>query len=609
MVPADAATFGMAGNTGMSNILPYMPPVHQCWLNIGPVPETLGSWHQMLLFCIPMENAVFIRFLQAHILCWPGLLAIWLGMFTPPAWALTPVTLQLKWSHAFQFAGYYAAHSQGYYRDAGLAVTIRSAQPGDDPLKQVLAGQAEFGVGTSSLLLARKRGEPVVVLAVIFQHSPLVLLSKAHDANQGIHDLVGKRVMLEPQSDELLAYLQQEGISPRRITWLAHSYHPAALQSPQVDAVSAYSTNEPYYLDQAGVAYHTYTPRAAGIDFYGDNLFTREAMLRDHPDVVRAFRAASLRGWQYAMAHPEEIIQLIRRDYASQQPVAQLRYEAQRMLALLRPDLIEVGYMHVGRWRHIANTYADLGLLPRDFSLKGFLYDPNPQLDLSWVYAGMALLALVSGIALYTHRINRRLDRALKASQDAVLAQQASEERLRQLAQYDWLTELPNRILFVERLQLALDQAQAASRQLAVLFIDLDGFKPVNDSFGHALGDALLKTLAQRMRANLHADSTLARIGGDEFVVLLTRRDHAGHARQQAEQLCACLRQPVQLDGKTLQVSASIGIAWYPEHGGDALSLIQHADLAMYQAKRAGRNQVAVFSVAALASSDKFRTN
>ena len=88
----------------------------------------------------------------------------------------------------------------------------------------------------------------------------------------------------------------------------------------------------------------------------------------------------------------------------------------------------------------------------------------------------------------------------------------------------------------------------------------------------------------------------------DEFVALLTRLDHPECARLQAEQLCACLRQPVQLDGKTLQVSASIGIAWYPEHGRDALSLIQHADLAMYQAKRAGRNQVAVFSGAELVS-------
>ena len=111
------------------------------------------------------------------------------------------VALQLKWSHAFQFAGYYAAVEKGYFREAGLDVTLLEATPGIDPLDAVLAGKAQYGVGTSSLLLARKSGKPVIVLAVILQHSPLVLIArrdKEFNGTQGIHDIVGKKVMIDP---------------------------------------------------------------------------------------------------------------------------------------------------------------------------------------------------------------------------------------------------------------------------------------------------------------------------------------------------------------------------------------------------------------------------
>ncbi len=311
------------------------------------------------------------------------LLALGIATVAAPARALDAVTLQLKWTHAFQFAGYYAAQALGYYRDAGLDVRIEEAHPGIDPVKAVLDGRAQFGVGTSNLLLARKAGQPVVALAVIFQHSPLVLIARQSSALQGIHDLAGKRLMIEPQSDELLAYLKQEGIPLDHTIQVEHSFNPDDLIQGKVDGISAYATNEPYFLDRAHLAYQTYTPRSAGIDFYGDNLFTTERELKQNPQRVEAFRAASLRGWQYAMAHPEEIADLIVAKYSTQHPRDFYLFEAKRMVPLMQTELIEVGYMNPGRWRHIAETYADLGLLPRDFAFDGFLYQPNPQRDLT----------------------------------------------------------------------------------------------------------------------------------------------------------------------------------------------------------------------------------
>src|SRR5689334_4303655 len=128
-----------------------------------------------------------------------GICLLTLILSARPVRALEQVNLQLKWTHAFQFAGYYAALARGYYREAGLDVRIQEAKPGFDVVESVVSGKAQYGIGSSGLLLARNAGKPVVVLAVIFQHSPLVLVMRGDNDSQSIHDLIGKRVMIEPQ--------------------------------------------------------------------------------------------------------------------------------------------------------------------------------------------------------------------------------------------------------------------------------------------------------------------------------------------------------------------------------------------------------------------------
>ena len=132
--------------------------------------------------------------------------------------------LQLKWQHQFQFAGYYAAKEKGYYLQAGLDVEIIPSQPGEDHVQAVLQGKAEFGVGATDLLLLREQGAPLVVLAVIFQHSPLAIMTLKTAGLQSIHDLAGRRVMIEPGSSELYAYLNKEGLSADKFTLLTHAF-------------------------------------------------------------------------------------------------------------------------------------------------------------------------------------------------------------------------------------------------------------------------------------------------------------------------------------------------------------------------------------------------
>ncbi|MCB1165725.1 MAG: ABC transporter substrate-binding protein [Leptospiraceae bacterium] len=346
------------------------------------------------------------------------------GLYGEPAQPgeLEKVRLQLKWKHQFQFAGYYAAIEKGYYREAGLEVEIREAQEGEQFIRRVLDGDAEFGVGTTDLLLLRSQGEPVVVLAVLFQHSPLSLMMRKDSGIQTLHQLEGRRVMIEPHSAELYAYLNREGVSISKLIQPPHSFDARSLVNGEADAMSVYITDEPFALHQEGTPYLLFSPRAAGIDFYGDNLFTTEQQLRDHPERVKAFREASLKGWKYAMAHQEEIIQLIYNKYSKRHSMEHLRFEAAQM-RLLMPDIVEIGHMFRGRWEHIASVYAELGMMPRGYKIDGFMYDPDPHRDYTWLYIALgitlAVALVVSGIAIYIHSLNLHLRRSEEMRKEA----------------------------------------------------------------------------------------------------------------------------------------------------------------------------------------------
>ncbi len=165
-----------------------------------------------------------------------------------------------------------------------------------------------------------------------------------------------------------------------------------------------------------------------------------------------------------------------------------------------------------------------------------------------------------------------------------------TQSRLDFLAHHDVLTELPNRLLFSDRLHHVIERAQRESDAIALLFIDLDHFKNINDSLGHQVGDQLLIEVAQRLRSLVRGADTLARLGGDEFVVLM--ENHAPHAAAAslADKVVAAFKQPFLVNGIDLFVGCSIGITVYPEDGADAVTLLKNADTAMYRAKEAGRD-------------------
>ncbi|RUO30277.1 diguanylate cyclase domain-containing protein [Aliidiomarina soli] len=202
------------------------------------------------------------------------------------------------------------------------------------------------------------------------------------------------------------------------------------------------------------------------------------------------------------------------------------------------------------------------------------------------IWGALIFVAVVAAFWFWNSQLRREVRRRMRA-----------ERRMRYLARHDELTGLPNRHLLRDSLQQTLASHERYRRQFALLFLDLDGFKAINDELGHDIGDELLKQVASRLRKNLRKQDILCRFGGDEFVVVLTEQQSAQQSTQVAEKLVKLIVEPYQLKdsrghGGTAEVSVSIGVAMYPQHGDDAATLMRRADKAMYEVKSQGKNGV-----------------
>jgi PAS domain S-box-containing protein len=324
-------------------------------------------------------------------------------------WAsATPVSVQFNWKHQFEFAAFYAALEQGYYAEAGIEVTILEGSPRIDAIKEVVEGRATFGVGASALVVDRYRGLPVVALATLMQHSPVGLLALRGKGSkrfgiESVLDLADKPLAVDlHHRDEIEAYLRASGLLAERIKLVEQTdWTLESLNQGRVAARTVYVSNEPFLIRGKEHKYLLLTPRSAGIDLFGNMLFTTEKTVTIHPDTVRAFREATLRGLTYALDHPEEITDLILDRYNTQGKSREhLLFEAAQIRELTRPDIVEPGHMSLGRWRHVVAVYASQGKLPADFDLNGFIYDPVAPEVPHWLIGSLvaALVALLSAL-------------------------------------------------------------------------------------------------------------------------------------------------------------------------------------------------------------------
>lgn len=172
-----------------------------------------------------------------------------------------------------------------------------------------------------------------------------------------------------------------------------------------------------------------------------------------------------------------------------------------------------------------------------------------------------------------------------------------SQEKLHQLAHYDVLTDLPNRLLFNDRLEHALERASRENRRVGVLFLDLDNFKPINDGLGHPVGDKVLQAVGQRLRTLVRGDDTVARIAGDEFAIILEEVSDSQGIAQVASKIVSAFELPLHVEDHELHVTMTIGISIFPEDGGNAVALVKNADAAMYRAKERGKSRYCFYTL------------
>ncbi len=362
-----------------------------------------------------------------------GSIVVLMLCFAHPVCAASgKVVLQLPWTYQFQFAGYLMALEKGYYNDAGLSVEIRDISSGNDPVKEVVEGRADFGIASSGLIVDRSQGKPIVAVAAIMQEAPTIFLTLADSGIEAPEDFIDKRVMLSPGylSLPLLALLQQENLMSR-VSRIPTSFNYQSLLNNETDVFNGYLSNEPFALELIGQKVNIINPREYGIHFYSDVLFTREEVCAKSPDMVEKFRLATLKGWHYALDHIPESVEFIQKNYCPHKGLDSLLYEASVLSSLIANGRGEIGHMDVAKWVQITRHLIAIGELPANFHLDDEFFYHSP-VGINWsdlkgyilVVCGVIFVLLVFLVLLY--RANYRAQKAFEQLE-------ASEQRYRGL--------------------------------------------------------------------------------------------------------------------------------------------------------------------------------
>ncbi len=272
---------------------------------------------------------------------------------------LQKVTLQLQWKHQFEFAGFYAAKEQGFYEQAGLDVEFKEFESGMDITAEVLSTRADYGTSYSSIIRDYLRQKPIVLVANFFKQSPLVLVTRPEIKSP--RDLKGKKVMGlldSTHNPTLLSMLKKFEVSTDDFTNVSRRFAIDSFINKEVDAISAFTTNEIFTLNQKGIAYNVLDPVAFGIKFYDVNLFTSKEEAKNHPQRVQALRQATIKGWEYALSHKEEIAELILQQYNTQNKTKEaLLFEAKQIEYLMLTNVYPVGSVDLKMIQAIADSY------------------------------------------------------------------------------------------------------------------------------------------------------------------------------------------------------------------------------------------------------------
>ena len=289
------------------------------------------------------------------------------------------VSLQLLWKHQFEFAGFYMAKEKGFYKDVNLDVQLKEYNFGINIVSDVQKRKSTFGIGYPNIILDKANGSDIILLNAIFQSSPHVLVSLKSSGIDSIKDFKDKKVMIESNAIKavpLISMLQANNLSKDDLTFLDESFNIQDLLDKKTDIYSAYISNEIYTLEKKGIKYNIFNPKDYGFDFYNDLLFTSKSMLDENPKIVKAFREASMLGWEYAYNNIEETIDVILKKYNTQNKTKEaLIYEAKKLKELSYYKTSKVGSINKNKIQRIYDIYNLLGLTQKSIDLDNFLYE------------------------------------------------------------------------------------------------------------------------------------------------------------------------------------------------------------------------------------------
>jgi NitT/TauT family transport system substrate-binding protein len=267
--------------------------------------------------------------------------------------AADSVTVRLKWYNQAQFAGFYMAQAKGFYKAAGLNVNIQPGGPNFPAIQMVAGGNEQFGVtGADQILIARSKGVPVVALAVIYRRNPFVLFSLQKSGIKSPADWIGKKVGVKIGGNEELIYravLAKAKIDKSKLTEIPVKFDMTPFLAGKIDVWPGYLINEVLTAKEKGFAVNVVYPSDYGINIYADTLFTTESMLKNKPAVVRKFVAATLKGWNAAIADPQEAAKITVK-YGDKLTYSHELAMMKASIPLLKPDGHPVGYMDAAGW-------------------------------------------------------------------------------------------------------------------------------------------------------------------------------------------------------------------------------------------------------------------
>ncbi|MDB2562357.1 ABC transporter substrate-binding protein [Sulfurimonas sp.] len=412
--------------------------------------------------------------------------------------ALENISIQLKWFYQYQFAGIMLAKEKGFYEELGLNVEIKERDPKQNNILQVLNGESEYGVADSVILRYRAEGHKVKVLATIFQHNAMVLISKKGSGIVSPYEIKGKKISFQEGLDDSIisSLLAFANIEDGEYIKKPMDYTHMDFVNGKVDISESYISIEPYWLkEKYGIEVNVIDPKNYGIDFYGDLIFTTQKEIDEHPLRVEKFKEATLKGWQYALEHQDEAINIILQKYNTRElNYKQLEYEARVTKNLIAPNYIPLGDVRAERFKVLARLYQGKGNMSTEQlneAVESIIYDPNVKENLFFEYLysiitiALGLLTLILFlffnnrrlqylVKLQTAKLERSIQTAEKATKakSAFLANMSHEIRTPMNAILGFVEQLKKNETDIERTKI-LNIVQDSSESLLAIINDI----------------------------------------------------------------------------------------------------------------------------------------